>query len=91
MDYSYKDTHGKAERLLKAGILFSKEHYILYIAEKPPRNYFYSLAGIKNREIVFSSVDNFSKDSLKTIKHIHMLAGKDKRGIAHKYIFLDKK
>jgi hypothetical protein len=91
MDYNYKDTHGKAERLLKAGILFSKEHYILYLAEKPPRNYFYSLAGIKNREIIFIPLDNFSKESLKTIKHIHMLAGKDKRRIAHNYIFLDKK
>jgi len=90
MDYRFKDAKGKAERLLKAGILFSRERYILYIAEKPPRKYFYSLAGVKHREIVFIPLDNFSPESLKTIKHIHMLAGRDKRKIAHNYIFLDK-
>lgn len=90
MDYNFRDIQGKAERLLKAGILFSRERYILYIAKKPPRKYFYSLAGVKHREIVFIPLDNFSHESLKTIKHIHMLAGRDKRKIAHNYIFLDK-
>ena len=90
MDYTFKDTQGKAERLLKAGILYSNERYILYIAEKPPRKYFYSLAGVKHREIIFIPFDNFSQESLKTIKHIHMLAGRDKRKIAHNFIFLDK-
>jgi len=35
-------------------------------------------------------IHNFSQESLKTIKHIHILAGKEKRKLAHKYIFLDK-
>ena len=90
MDYKFRDIQGKAERLLKAAILYSRERYILYVAEKPPRKYFYSLAGVKHREIVFIPFDNFSQESLKTIKHIHMLAGRDKRKIAHNYIFLDK-
>ncbi len=90
MDYEYRDTNNKAERLLKAGILFSKERYIVYVAEKPPRKYFFSLAGVKNRELVYIPLDNFSQESLKTIKHIHILAGKDKRKIAHNYIFLNK-
>ncbi len=89
MDYKYKDTKNKAERLLKAAIIYSKERYIAYVAKEPPRKYFYSLAGIKNRELIYIPIDNFSKDSLKTIKHIHILAGRDKRKIAHNYIFLD--
>lgn len=89
MDYEYKDTKDKAERLLKAAIIYSKERYIAYVAGEPPRKYFYSLAGIKNRELVYIPIDNFSKESLKTIKHIHILAGKDKRKIAHNYIFLN--
>jgi len=89
MDYEYKDTQNKAERLLKTAIIYSKERYIAYVAKEPPRKYFYSLAGIKNRELVYIPIDNFSKDSLKTIKHIHILAGRDKRKIAHNYIFLD--
>jgi len=88
-DYEYKDVKNKAERLLKAAILYSKERYIAYVAPEPPRKYFYSLVGIKNRELVYIPLDNFSKDSLKTIKHIHILAGRDKRKIAHNYIFLD--
>ena len=80
-DYEYRDVKNKAERLLKAAILYSKERYIAYAAKEPPRKYFYSLAGIKNHELVYIPLDNFSKDSLKTIKHIHILAGRDKRKI----------
>ena len=87
--YLYRDTKNKAERLLKAAILYSKEKYIAYIAETPPRKYFYSLAGVKHRELVYIPIDHFSKESLKTIKHVHILAGRDKRRIAHNYIFLN--
>ena len=90
MDYEYRETINKAERLLKAAILYSKQRYIAYIAEKPPRKYFYSLAGVKNRDIIYIPIDNFSHESLKTIKHIHILAGKEKRKVAHNYIFLNK-
>ncbi|MFX1417334.1 MAG: hypothetical protein ACFE9N_00270 [Promethearchaeota archaeon] len=89
MDYEYKDTKNKAERLLKAAIIYSKERYIAYVAKEPPRKFFYSLAGIKHRELVYIPIENFSQDSIKTIKHIHILAGRDKRSIAHNYIFLD--
>ena len=89
LDFEYRDTKNKAERLLKAAILYSKEKYIAYAAEKPPRKYFFSLAGIKNRELVYIPLDNFSQESLKTIKHIHILAGRDKRKVAHNYIFLN--
>ena len=90
MDFEFRDVKNKAERLLKAAILYSKERYIAYIASEPPRNYFYSLAGVKNRELVYIPLDNFSKESLKTIKHLHILAGSDKREIAHNYILLNK-
>ncbi|MFX1386515.1 MAG: hypothetical protein ACFE9M_04800 [Promethearchaeota archaeon] len=89
-DYEYKEVKNKAERLLKAAIIYSKERYIAYIATEPPRKYFYSLAGVKNRELVYIPINNFSKESLKTIKHIHILAGRDKRKIAHNYIFLNE-
>lgn len=89
-NYEYIDTANKAERLLKAAILYSRERYIVYIAEKPPRKFFYSLAGIKNRELVYVPLDNFSKEALNKVKHIHILAGRDKRKIAPKYIFLNK-
>jgi hypothetical protein len=88
-DNDYKDIKNKAERLLKAAIIYSKERYIAYVAMEPPRKYFFSLAGIKNRELIYIPIDNFSKDSLKTIKHIHILAGRDKRRIAHNYISLE--
>jgi len=90
MDFEYRDTLNKAERLLKAGILYSNERYILYVATEPPRKYFHSMAGKKHREIIFIPLNRFNQDSLKTIKHVHILAGKDKRNIAHKYIFLQE-
>ena len=90
MDYNYKDVETKAERLLKAGILYSREKYIVYIAKKPPRKHFYSLAGVKHRQIIYIPLDNYSQESFKPVRHIHILAGKDKRKIAHNYIFLNK-
>jgi hypothetical protein len=90
MDYNYKDVESKAERLLKAGILYSREKYIVYIAKKPPQKYFYSLAGVKHRQIIYIPLDSYSQESFKPIRHIHILAGKDKRKIAHNYIFLNK-
>ncbi|MHA1342700.1 MAG: hypothetical protein ACTSQG_01830 [Promethearchaeota archaeon] len=89
-DYEYGDVKNKAERLLKAAIIYSKERYIAYVANEPPRKYFFSLAGIKNKELIYISLDDFNKESLKKIKHIHILAGKDKRAIAHNYIFLNE-
>ncbi len=90
MDHEYLDTMNKAERLLKAGIIYSKERYILHVATEPPRKYFYSIAGKKNRELIHVPLDTFNQDSLKTIKHVHILAGKDKRKIAHEYIILEE-
>ncbi|MHA1490629.1 MAG: hypothetical protein ACTSRI_13355 [Promethearchaeota archaeon] len=90
MDYEYRDAKNKAERLLKASIIYSRERYIVHVAEKPPRRYYFTLAGIKNRVLIHVPLDKFSKESLKAIKHIHILAGKDKRKIARDYIFLNK-
>ncbi len=87
-DEIYSDTLNKAERLLKAGILFSKQKYIAYVAEMPPRKYFHDMAGKKNRTLIYIPMADFNKESLKRIKHLHILAGKDKRKIAHEYIFL---
>jgi len=87
-DFEYQNVETKAERLLKAGILYSREKYIVYMAKKPPRSYYFNLASRKNREIIFFPIENYSVESLKTIKHVHLLRGKHLRKIAHNYIFL---
>ncbi|MBN1802766.1 MAG: hypothetical protein JW891_14755 [Candidatus Lokiarchaeota archaeon] len=87
-DLYFLDTQNKAERLLKAGIRFSQERYVIYISPEPPRKYFFTMAGIKNRELVYIPLEYFSKESLKRLKHVHILAGRDKRKIAREYIYL---
>lgn len=87
-DYLYTDAQTKAERLLKAGILYSSEKYIVYMAKKPPRKYFFDMAKKKNREIIFYPIENYSVESLRTIKHMHLLRGRHLRKIANDYIFL---
>ncbi|MBN1216677.1 MAG: hypothetical protein JXA99_14710 [Candidatus Lokiarchaeota archaeon] len=88
MDEKFKDTKNKAERLLKAAIIYSKEKYILYIAKNLPRKYFFSLAGVKHKDIIFIPLEHFSKESYKTLKHMHILNDKKTRKIAHKYILI---
>ena len=87
-DFEYGNVENKAERLLKAGIIYSSEKYIIYIAKDHPRPYFFNLAARKNRELIFYSIDNFSTESLRCVKHVHFLRGRYLRKIAHNYIFL---
>jgi hypothetical protein len=84
-DYEFAET--KAERLLLAGLDYSIDRLVVYVAARPPRSIFRSIAARLNRTIVYIPIGQLSPVSVKKIRVVHVLDGYDKRAIAKEYIW----
>jgi hypothetical protein len=84
-DYAYLET--KAERLLLAALDYSLERHVVYVAAKPPRSIFRSIAARLGRTIIYIPIGQLSPVALKKIRVVHVLDGYDKREIAKEYIW----
>lgn len=76
----------KAERLLLAGIDYSLEKYIIYVAKKPPGELAKKFASLQGKKVIFLPIGSFSKTFLEKIRIFHVLEGHHVRKYAHKYI-----
>jgi hypothetical protein len=85
IDYEYAET--KSERLLLAGIDYSIHRYVVYVAAKPPRSIFKTIASRSGRTIVYVPIGQLSPISIKKIRVVHVLDGYDKREIAKDYLW----
>ncbi len=83
-DYEYAES--KSERLLLAALDYSVERHVVYVAAKPPRTIFKSIASRLGRTIVYIPIGQLSPTSLKKIRVAHVLDGYDKREIAKDYV-----
>ena len=77
----------KAERLLLAGIDYSEEKLIAYIAAKPPSDRVKSFATLHGKKVVYLPVGQFSPVTLKKTRIFHVLDGHKVRGWAPDYIY----
>ncbi|MGA3074597.1 MAG: hypothetical protein ABSG56_12975 [Bryobacteraceae bacterium] len=84
-DYDFAET--KPERLLLAGLDYSLERFVVYVAAKPPRSVFRSIAARFGRTIIYIPIGQLSPVALKKIRVVHVLDGYDKRGVAKEYIW----
>ena len=84
-DYEYAES--KSERLLLAGIDYSTHRYVVYVAAKPPRSIFRTIASRVGRTIIYIPIGQLSPVSLKKIRVVHVLDGYDKRDIAKDYLW----
>ena len=85
LDYSFART--KPERLLLAAIDYSLEKLVVYVAPKPPRSTFKTIAGRLRRQILYIPSGQLSPVALKKIRVMHLLDGHDKRELAKDYIW----
>jgi hypothetical protein len=85
IDYEYAES--KSERLLLAGIDYSIHRYVVYVAAKPPRSIFKTIASRSGRTIVYIPIGQLSPISVKKIRVVHVLDGYDKREIAKDYLW----
>ncbi|HUI77682.1 MAG TPA: hypothetical protein VLY24_07185 [Bryobacteraceae bacterium] len=83
-DYEFAET--KPERLLLAGLDYSTSRYVVYVAAKPPRSIFKTIASRMGRTIIYLPLGQLSPISLKKIRHVHVLDGYGKREIAKDYL-----
>jgi hypothetical protein len=76
----------KAERLLLAGIDYSEERLVAYIAARPPRSFCHTFAHQQDRKIIYLPLGQFSPVLLTRIRFFHVLESPDLRKVAHRYI-----
>ena len=69
-----------------AGLDYSVHRHVVYVAAKPPRTIFRSIAARLGRTIMYIPIGQLSPVSLKKIRVVHVLDGYDKRDIARDYI-----
>ena len=86
-DIDYEFAESKSERLLLAGIDYSLQRYVVYVAAKPPRSIFKTIASRSGRTIIYIPIGQLSPISIKKIRVVHVLDGYDKREIAKDYLW----
>lgn len=84
-DYDFAET--KAERLLMAALDYSVERHVVYVAAKPPRSVFRTIAASFGRSIVYIPLGQLSPTKLKKLRVVHVLDGYDRRQDAARYIW----
>ena len=77
----------KPRRLLLAGLDYSIQKYVVYVAAKPPRTVFRNVAARFGRTIVYVPIGQLSPVTMKKIRVVHVLDGYDKRAIAKDMIW----
>ena len=63
-DSDYDFTESKAERLLMAALDYSVERFVVYVAARPPRSIFRSIAAHLNRKILYVPIGQLSPTKL---------------------------
>jgi hypothetical protein len=86
-DPDYDFAQSKAERLLLAALDYSTQRYVVYVAAKPPRSIFRSIAAHVNRRIVYVPIGALSPTKLKRIRVVHVLDSYERRNDAKEYIW----
>jgi hypothetical protein len=86
-DPDYDFAESKSERLLLAGLDYSLERFVVYVAAKPPRTVFRGVAARFGRTIIYIPIGQLSPVALKKIRIVHVLDGYDKRSAAKEYIW----
>jgi hypothetical protein len=86
-DPDYDFAESKAERLLLAGLDYSVEKLVAYVAAKPPRSIFRSIADRMGHKIMYIPIGQLSPSKLKKIRVVHVLDGHARREEAKDYIW----
>jgi hypothetical protein len=84
-DYDFAET--KAERLLLAGMDYSIQKYVVYVAAKPPRSVFRNIAARFERTIVYIPIGQLSPVTMKKLRVVHVLDSYERRETAKEYIW----
>lgn len=85
-DPAYAFTRGKAERLVVAGLDYSRQPLVVVVSAKAPRAELRMLAGRLGKRLVHLPLGSLASDRLRRIRSFHILAGRHLRPIAARLI-----
>lgn len=86
-DPDYRRLDEKADVLLAAGIDYSREKLLCHVAAEPPADRLRRYAAAQGKRIVHVPLGSLSPQTLKKIRVVHILVGRDKRQVAKRYIW----
>jgi hypothetical protein len=86
-DPDYESAESKPERLLLAGLDYAVHKYVVYVASRPPRSLFRSVAAHLGRRILYVPIGQLSSPKLKKLRVVHVLDGYGRRKDAPDFIW----
>jgi hypothetical protein len=86
-DDDYQFAESKPERLLMAALDYSVERFVVYVASKPPRSIFRSIASHLNRKILYVPIGALSPTKVKRLRVVHVLDSYERRAEAKDYLW----
>jgi len=86
-DTDYDFAESKPERLLMAALDYSVERFVVYVAAKPPRSIFRSIAAHLGRKILYVPIGQLSPTKMKKLRVVHVLDSYERRADAKEYLW----
>jgi hypothetical protein len=86
-DPDYRFAENKPERLLLAALDYSVQPYVVYVAARPPRSIFRSIAAHLRRRVIYVPIGQLSAARLKKIRVVHVLDSHARRESAKDYLW----
>jgi hypothetical protein len=86
-DDDYQFAESKPERLLMAALDYSVERFVVYVASKPPRSIFRSIASHLGRKILYVPIGALSPTKVKRLRVVHVLDSYERRAEAKDYLW----
>ena len=86
-DPDYNLARNKPERLLLAAMDYSIHRHVVYVARRPPRSIFRSIANRFGRSILYIPIGQLSPAKLKKIRVVHVLDSHARRTVAKEYVW----
>ena len=85
-DLKFEKARRPSERLLLAALYHAKEHFVAYVAAKPPSPEVVATAQVLGRHVVHLPLSTFSSRTLEKIRRFHVLNGRVVRSWAARFI-----
>jgi hypothetical protein len=86
-DSDYAKARSKAEVLLMAGVDYSLKKLVVHVAARPPGERMSRYAASQSKKIIHIPIGTLSPPSLRKLRVVHILAGREKREIAKEYVW----
>ena len=86
-DSDYRAARTKPEVLLMAAVDYSIDKLVVHVGPRPPASRIRDYAAARNRKIVHLPLGSLSPVSIRKVRVVHILAGRDKRDIAKDYVW----